>query len=64
MPEAADAPPLRAAVFVREIGKVSKSDHISRIFTATPVPALWLGKLAQGSPVPWPGTDRGELASQ
>lgn len=64
MLEAANAPLLRAAVFVSEIGQVSKRDSISRISTATCVSATCRGKLAQSSPVPWPGTDRHELALQ
>lgn len=46
MPKAANAPLLRAAVFVREIGQVSKRANISRIFTAPmcqlPGQANWL----------------------
>lgn len=64
MPESANASFLRAAVFVRETAQVSKRHRISRKFTETHVSATWSGKLAHSSPVPWPGNERDDLASQ
>lgn len=51
MSEAVNASLLAVAVFVREIGQVSKREHIFRIFPATCVLAPWLGKQAQSIPV-------------